>query len=497
MSKKKTQKNISLQDKSNLIKQNSINSKIIYHNFLYLFVIIILGIGIYSNSFDCSFHFDDTPNIIENKAIQTGATFNSIWNYSHNRFWPLLSLAINYRMGGLDVWGYHFFNLLIHLSNACIVYWIVISLFSTPVLKTNPLADKKKIFAFTVAILFVSHPLATQSVTYIVQRMASMAALFYFLTVAFYIKARITENYSKLIFLTGALISAFMAFTSKENAFTLPLSILLTEICFMQTKRISFSFRDYRIYLFFLIPIILVVFVLKYFTLNIFNPIPPSFGNTYTITWQNYLFTQFSVIVKYIQLLILPINQNLDYDFPISKSLIEFRTLISLLIIITLITFALTLYNKNRLLTFCILWFFITLAIESSFVPIADVIFEHRTYLPSLGFFILITFFIFKWGAKHRNSIVLSVILFLIFFYSGLTYARNRIWKDEMSLMTDIEKKSPQKARSKVNLGMEYYKREKWDEALNYFIAATKIDNNYFDAFNNMAVIFLNKSDRL
>src|SRR3990172_3782005 len=131
-----------------------------------------------------------------------------------------------------------------------------------------------------------------------------------------------------------------------------------------------------------------------------------------SITSKEYLFTQFNVLIYYITLLFVPINQNLDYDFPISKGLFEVPgvkqgtvlnipippPIVSLIIILAIIGFAIYLLLKRRtdnnhgarsLISFFILWFFIILSPTSSFVPIIYVMFEHRLYLASVGFFVL------------------------------------------------------------------------------------------------------------
>lgn len=455
-----------------------------------LVLLVIIGILIYSNSFDCSFHFDDSTSIIKNKAIQDGATWQSVWSYNHNRFWPYYSMAVNYRLGGLDVWGYHFFNLMVHLINTCLVYWIVLLLFATPVMKENKLADKKSWMAFAAALLFVTHPLATQSITYIVQRLASMVTLFYLLSLALYLKGRIAPNSSRYIYFIAAAISAFMTFTSKENGYTLPLAILLAEFCFIQTRKIAFSLKDYRVILALSLAAGLVLFALSYFSLSIFASIPPQHGNSFTITSQNYLYTQFSVIVKYIQLLILPIQQNLDYDFPISNSLFEPRTLFSLLILAALLVLAIVQYNKNRLLSFCILWFFITLSVESSVVPIADVIFEHRTYLPSLGFVLLFSYLLFVYAGKWGKWAPVMIIAVISIINAVQAHARNRVWKDDGTLYTDVIKKAPTKARAWGSLADFYRDNGEDAEAMEHYNEAIQLSPRYSIALHNRAGIF-------
>ena len=162
---------------------------------LHVAIIIILGLIVYSNTYSGSMHLDDISSIMFNRAIQNDWTIASIWKYSQNRFLPYLSLAINYKLGELDTLGYHVFNIIIHLTNGLLVYWLTQLIFSTPAMKAH--SGLKSKIAFFTALLFISHPLATQSVTYITQRIASMAALFYFFSMALYIKGRITEGNTK------------------------------------------------------------------------------------------------------------------------------------------------------------------------------------------------------------------------------------------------------------------------------------------------------------
>ncbi len=462
-----------------------------YTNLVGIAIIILLGSIIYSNSFNCSFHFDDASSIVANKAIQNLSNIKSLWNYSSNRFIAYFSFAVNYHYGQLNVWGYHLVNLIIHLINACIVGWLTLLIFSTPALKDNPTIKHKKTFAFFVALLFVSHPLATQSVTYIVQRMASLVAMFYLLSLALYMKGRLSENrITKYIWFAGALVSAILALFTKENAYTLPFAILLFEIFFLQKEKLIINFKDYRIILIIAAFLSIMIFMLSRFSLSIFKPIAPTQGNTNTITSLNYLFTQFSVIVKYIQLLFLPINQNADYDFPIANSLFGIRTLLCLFFLLALIGLAIFLFKKYRVISFGIFWFFITLVIESSIVPIDDVIFEHRTYLPSFGFFLafISALYILLWN-KYKY-VAISMLLLIIVTNSFLTFNRNKVWKDEVSIWSDVVIKSPNKARPFVNLGNALKNIGQFDVAIEDYTKAININPKFSDAYYNRAVAY-------
>jgi len=180
-------------------------------------IVIIIGLIIYSNSFKCSFHFDDYDHIVNNPKIHDLNDFESWWNYSTNRPVSIFTFVVNYHYHELNVFYYHLVNLLIHLINAILVWWFTLLLFSTPIIKKNLLYEHKRLIALIVSLLFVSHPLATQSVTYIIQRQSSLAALFYFLSLALYLQARISDKSVKfkVVLFLGAFFSAVLAFYSK------------------------------------------------------------------------------------------------------------------------------------------------------------------------------------------------------------------------------------------------------------------------------------------
>ncbi len=471
-----------------------------YFDLLGLSIIVVLGIIIYSNSFNCSFHFDDLNSIINNSAIKDLSNFKAWWNYSSGRPIAYFSFALNYHFGQLNVWGYHIVNLIIHLTTACIVMWLTQLIFSTPTLKDSPIRKHKKTFALLTALLFLSHPLATQSVTYIVQRMASMVAMFYLLSVALYIKGRLLEkgSISKYFWFAGALISAILALFTKENAYTLPFAIILFEIFFLQKKKLIINFKDYRVLIFLVASLSIIIIMFSRFSLSIFNAIPPKNGNDYTITSTNYLLTQFSVIVKYIQLLILPINQSVDHYIPLSTSFFELRTLLSFLFLLSLLVVAILLFKRNRIVSFGIFWFFLTLSIESSIIPIDDIMFEHRTYLPSFGFYLMLSSVIYILFQNRNKYIPLSILLSLILLNSVLTFQRNKIWKDVITLWNDAISKSPEKPRPYVVRGFVYYNLGQLDKAIDDFSKALELNPKYKDAYNNRSIAYcqLNQFDK-
>lgn len=453
--------------------------------------VAVLGLIIYSNSFTAGFQFDDLYNIVDNPAIRNLSDVQAWWNFVPTRRTGYFSFALNYHYHGLDVRYWHYVNLGIHLVVTVVVWWLARLILASPALDGAPLTQHRKALPLLVALLFVSHPLATQSVTYIVQRLSSLVALFYLLSVALYMKARLSEQrgVSKYLLYAGSLAAAGLAMISKENAFTLPFAIALCEFCFFQKNVSSVNFRQPRTLALIAAFAAVTIAVLSTVSLNIFSPIPPGLDNKATVTSMNYLLTNFSVIVKYIQLLLLPLNQNLDYDFPVSESLFEPRTLLSFLLLLALLAVAIARFHQNRLLAFGILWFFVTLAVESSIIPIKDYIFEHRTYLPSFGFFLLLSAGIFHllWNRTYRLAAI-ALFALLTGCYAGLTYARNNVWKDTLTLWSDVISKSPGKARPWNNRGQAYLNLNQSDKALADFNRAIALYPRFADAYYNRGI---------
>ncbi|MBI5203389.1 MAG: tetratricopeptide repeat protein [Nitrospirae bacterium] len=487
---------------------------------VHFFLIAIAGFLVYSNTFNAPFQFDDIDNIIENYNLRDLTNF---WPPSGSRWFGFLTFALNYHFGGLNVTGYHIVNLIVHIINALLVYWLVILSFkalqsipaviargqsprSNPVKSRNsdteiatPSARNDKYIAFFSALLFASHPIQTQAVTYIVQRFTSLATMFYLLSLAGYIRSRLsTLPTTRYTLYAVSLFSAILAMKTKEISFTLPIIIVLYEFMFFEGK-----FKKRLLYL---IPLLLIMFIIPLSLIGTDKPIGAAIGEiretvqeTAEIPRWSYLFTQFRVIVTYIRLLFLPINQNLDYDYPLYHSFFNPEVFLSFLFLLTIFSFAAyLLYTTryplpaSRLIAFGIFWFFITLSVESSIIPIRDVIFEHRLYLPVVGIiivFVSATFYILQAMIQNPKRSVSACCLLLataVIVLSISTYQRNIVWQNEVTLWEDAATKSPEKARVYYNLG-KIYSAKGWDDkAIENYQLATRIKPDYIEAHNNL-----------
>jgi len=435
---------------------------------LEVIILLLFTVVVYSGTLEHSFHFDDAANIWSNHFIQIAnlslgelrkAAFESV---NHQRPVANISFALNYYFHGLEVKGYHLVNIFIHLLAGIMLFYFVKTTLSLSLLKDR--YSKSQFIPFFTALIWLVHPLHTQSVTYIVQRMNSMAALFYIMAMLFYVKARLNPDRTKrILFFSVAFISGLLALGTKQNTITLPIFILLYEWYFFQDLRLKISKKQ----IFWLATICLVFITVLYIYLGTFtlSKIVSGYGGR-PFSLVERLLTQPRVILHYISLLVVPAPSrlNLDYDFPLSSSLLSPpTTIIAILIIAGMLGLAIYTARKNRLNSFCILWFLGNLLIESSIVPL-EMLFEHRTYLPSM-FAALMLLLFFERVVKNRNIIMVSMITVTLLF-SYWTYERNKVWQDELTLWEDVQQKSPNKARANLNLGLAYVEKNRAVEAI-------------------------------
>ena len=457
------------------------------YNLLFIFIILIAGFIAYSNSFDCSFHFDD-ERVLDSSVKTFSTTIGEMIRTNPNRPIGLLSFAVNYNIHKLDVRGYHLVNLAIHLINALLVWWLTFITFSTPAMKDEPISRNKTIIAFLTGLLFVTHPLATQSVTYISQRFTSLATLFYLLSLILFIRGRLQqENKGIALFLFGSsLVSAACGMMTKEIVITLPFAFILYDYCFIRTSPWKLESKDKVLFFSFIMLVIFIFFFFRHFSLKIFDTVSPGHGYSHSISMKEYLLTQFSVILTYIRLFLRPFNQNLDYDYPVSAGFFQLNTFFSFFALLGILSAGILLFKRYRLISFGIFWFFLTLSVESSVIPISqDVIYEHRTYLSGVGFFLVLTgsFFYFIREKYFRVSLILILMIAVI--NTALTYQRNKIWKNDYTLWGDCIKKSPDKARVNHNFGVALsHIKGNPREAIYYHNKSISLNKDYAEPYD-------------
>ena len=457
-------------------------------------IIILVGVIIYSNSLDCSFHMDDSLRIVENNTIRNIKNPGAIWNWQKLRFIGYVTFALNYHVHKLDVFGYHVVNLLIHILTSVFVYWLVLLLFSTPGMQGHELAGRKRLIALFCGLVFTAHPVQTQAITYIVQRFASLAAMFYIGSLSFYVKGRLTSGKTGYLYYVAAAFSALLGIFTKENVVTLPIAFFLIEFCFFLTGSSEITKRLKNPKIWFAIGtlmsfLLIIPFFITSNISEIFVPISSQRSSDPLLSSSVYLFTQFRVFMCYLRLMFFPAQLSVDYDFPASSSFFEPAVVLSFLFLVSLVVWAFANWQKYRLASFGILFFFCTHLIESSIKPLHNVIFEHRLYLPLLGFSLCIVSLLFQTVKKKHTVIITGVLCTVIGLFSILTYQRNNLWKSEITLWMDVKKKYPNKARSYYAIGMGYKEAGNNHEALRYLRQALEINPGYSNVRNILGLI--------
>jgi predicted negative regulator of RcsB-dependent stress response len=344
---------------------------------------------------------------------------------------------------------------------------------------------QQNLFALVAALLFTIHPLQTQAVTYIVQRATSMATLFYLTALWMYLKTRLGDPRHYRL----ALCCTIAAMLTKEISFTLPFTILLSELFFFPPSAedpLGQKILRWTPFAAFLLIIPLLFFMNSYLLTRIggsFNILPSAAGN---ISRWDYFLTQFRVERTYLRLLFFPVKQCIDYDYRISSGWGDPDTWAAFSLLFSIFILSLASFKKNRLLTFGVLWFFLTLSVESSIIPLADVIYEHRLYLPMFGFVLFLTSLL--WTLLKSVKWFTAVALAIVVVFSCMTYVRNEVWQNSFTLWGDTAKKSPRKWRPYCSLGLTFAGELKdYKTAILYFNKALKAGGYNSVLLTNMA----------
>jgi len=443
--------------------------------FLLLAAAVVL---LYSNTFDAPFFFDDSPNIVTNPFVKlddlSWRSVKRLAFLSPNRWrWlPNISFGLNYYFGGLDVFGFHLVNIGIHLLAAFSFYLLARLTLELP--GTAGRFSRTGELALAAALLWAVHPLQTNGVTYIVQRMTSMATMFSLWSLLCYARARLAAGSSaKIMLFAAAVLTGIMALFSKENSGMLPLMILGYDFFFLRRPQVK-----ERRKLLLLTGGIGLVFILVCALFLGSSPVDRIFGG-YEIrafTPAQRLLTQTRIIFHYLSLLVLPLPSrlNLAYDYQLSTGLLApGQTLPALAGLACLCLLGFYLFRRDRLTSFAIFWFLGNLLVESSIIPL-ELVFEHRMYMPAMFPILAAVAWTYRLAAGHANRARLPIaalaVLLAIF-----TWQRNSVWKNEISLWTDVVSKAPGSMRANRNLGTAYSNARKYREAEKYLRLAIKI----------------------
>jgi len=456
-----------------------------------LSVLCLATVSVYVVAFSGSFHYDDSLTILENPHLDRWQT---LVGHLDHMVRPVLygTFLLDRSLYGNNPAGYHLLNLLLHLGSGLLVCLIL----------NRTVTEETKDVPFWTALLFLIHPMATETVTYISGRASGLMTFFYLFAFLLYIKASEHSDAVKLrrLYLSGSVASFLLAIGSKETAVTFPLVLLLWDLLIRRLGGPSLRTAILSRHL----PFWIVLLMAAGWAWN--HPrytALAQFSFTLRPFWDNVL-SELHATAYVLLLFFTPWNQNFDHDLREFHSLTQWPLPLDLLLLSATAGAALIAWRRYPLVAFGLGWFFIQL-LPTNLIPRNDLLSERNLYLPSIGLFLAIV----ALGSRFTQwlATVLPLPGILRFASTGLaatlvlvlctfTYQRNQLYQDKLSLWSDAVLKSPAKARPHNNLGYAYALRGDWDQAIEEFRIAARLDPDFLLAQQNLRDAYLHRVGR-
>lgn len=459
-------------------------NKIFFPHYIAAIIIIILGFLAYHNSLKNVFLFDDKQLIIDNFLIKDFSHIKDIFTTqlfhasgeNSNFYRPIQSLflMVNYKIWGLKPFGYHLSNILIHIFNAVIIYFLILSI------------SKKQTIALTTSFLFCVHTVLSGAVNYIAASSDLLSALFFLLALLAYVVYR-TKRHSLILLVSSSLFFIF-ALLSKEAAIILPLILLLYIHSFCEKRD---KYKN-NIWVYF---IIAAIYILLRLTVLNFKEGGMADTSTGYFPLHIRLFTMAKVLMIYIRLLIFPIGLHMEWSITPATSFVQDEVFLSAVALLIIGIFIRVLFSTSRLKFFAIMWFFIALIPYANIYPIAYFLGQDYLYIPSVGIFMLVAIYLFESVKKSvfYKCVGIGMLSLAMIFYSILTIKRAEIWADPVKLYTEVLRYSPDNVKARINLGAVLEKKGLHAEAIDLYKEAAKIDPNRTRTITNLVSLYYNK----
>jgi protein O-mannosyl-transferase len=469
-------------------------SKLFHNQFFQIAVIVILTLIAYSNIFNNQFLGDDPDFIVNWSQIKTWQNIpqlllGKVPPTHQGVYRPIRSLfyLLTQQVFGQNVFFYHLFSILIHLSCTIAVYFLIKKLFKTDLL------------AFFTGLLFGLHPIHTEAITFITTSFDEIGVLFLLLSFIFYLDSKKVSYYLLSIFF------AFLAFFTYEMTLVLPLLLICYHFFLDKKKLKSFKiFWQIFPYLF---------LTGSYFFIRIFLLKIEARGDYLADNFLISLILSLKTLPIYFTKTIWPINLSVDHQIaegvfaynlpqyiePLVKNWSLFDTsAIFYLILLSAFLYAIFKYRiKYSIICFGSLWFLIGLLPVMNFFPGYLVMFEKYTYLASVGFCLSLSFLLISFlkNKKFQTPTLIFLILILIF-YSTLTFLRNKDWQSEISIWEKTAKQSPKNGLVFFKLGTAYQQEELTKKAQDAYQKAIGLNPQMPFAYTNLASLYLSSGNK-
>jgi protein O-mannosyl-transferase len=456
-------------------------------------ILTTIGISVYVSAISAPFLYDDNHAIINNTYIQNLNEFQEIIGIERvlSRSFLLLTYAINLHLGNEHSFGFHLFNTLLHICSGILLFFLCYEFLE----KENPeIRSRLKRLPLTASLIHILNPLSVETVVYLSSRSSLLATFFYLAATLTFVRWGKRSNGQSLvvkllIYPSILMIALFLGFGSKAIIATMPIMAIIYLWVFsdsLNLKKLLLS----TLPLF--IGLLTYLLIKKHQTGFIF-----SLGNDPTSFGQSrlpYLLTQFEVAIYYYALkLFLPINLNFEPDFRLISDFFNFKMAISIGTIISIWIMAIK--SRSKIAKFGLIWIFVTLAPTSTFIPLKQIVTEHRLYLPSIGF--CLVFGTFWLNASHFLTIRKLLFLSTLLFMAVLSTNRSLDFKNEILIWRDVVKKSPKKALAHNNLANAFLNKDMDELAEKHLKIALKLNPAFKSANLNLGHIFFKRKDYL
>ncbi|MBI5014192.1 MAG: tetratricopeptide repeat protein [Deltaproteobacteria bacterium] len=435
---------------------------------------------VYANALSGTFQLDDFHTIVFNESIRNLGNLRAILLGGPRPVANLMN-ALDFALFGLSPIGYHATNIAIHAAT-CVLVWRLLRRAAERSLLRDSLA---KSLCLGFAVLYAVHPLNTMAVTYIIQgRMAALAAL---VAVGCVLSFTVYADSGRRRWAVLSLSCLLVAVATKEHVVTLPLVLVAWDHFFVSKRSLKTILRERGIFhslSFGLLAVLGGLLFFRYYgeLLDVFlgRSGARDFGNTVAvITPYRYLLTEFGVILRYLRLMVLPLGQSAEYYWPVATSFFALSVVGPVVVLLGLAGTAAWFGRRNALIAFGALWFALFLLVESSIVPLEDVIFEHRAYLPFIGVVLLLVgvaqealetrFGVMVASSPASPRLILGALLVLAVPYGAAAHIRNAVWQDTLTLYEDAYQKYPEHPRVRANLMAAYIDRGRFREGVQLF----------------------------
>jgi tetratricopeptide (TPR) repeat protein len=455
-------------------------------------MLLLAAVVVYSDSFHGPFIFDDRPAIDQVSAKEPWPDW--VW---HTLIGPRpviqATLALNYFIGGYSETGYHIGNLFIHILAALALFGVIRRTLTLPSLGGRFNEKAAASLAFAAALLWVVHPLQTQAVTYVIQRTESLMGLFYLLTLYCFIRAASSPN--PRAWHVAAVAACALGMGSKEVMASAPLVVLLYDRCFVAGSFREALRRRWLLYLALAATWIILGHSLREGVGA--HAISAGFQLKEVTPFQ-YARSEPGVILHYLALAFWPAGLCLDYAWPVAKGVAQIAP--AAIVIAALLAATVWALVRKPKWGFVGAWFFLILAPTSSIMPIKDLAFEHRMYLPLAAVVVVMILAAYlaweRWAGagedrRWRGQILAAILILSAAVALGYTtLQRNKDYATVMGIWSDTARKAPRNARALNNLGLQLRDVGDFQGALDCLNRAIELRPRYADAYNNRAYTY-------